>query len=59
MEVLNVGGDDPQEFSCAGKHVDDDALVDVFVEDEVGHFSWYDMAGNGSNFLMTKTSATS
>ncbi len=37
MEVFDVGSDDPEEFLGTGKHVDDDALVDVFIEDEIGH----------------------
>ncbi len=37
VKVLEVCGDDPEEFFSAGEHVDDDALVDFFVENEVGH----------------------
>lgn len=40
VKVFEVGGDDPEEFLSPGKHVHDDALVDFFVEDEVGHRGW-------------------
>lgn len=37
VEVLDVGGDDPEKLLSAGKHVDDDALVNVFIKNKVGH----------------------
>lgn len=37
MEVLDVSGDDPEKTLGVWDHLDDDALVDFFVEDKFGH----------------------
>ena len=37
VEILEVGGDNPKEFFGPGEHFDDHLLVNVFIEDEVGH----------------------
>jgi hypothetical protein len=47
VEVFEVGGDDPEEFLGPGEHVHDNAFVDFFVEDEVGHRGWQGKAAEG------------
>jgi len=37
VEILDVGGDDPEEALRFGDEFLDDAVVDLFVEEEFGH----------------------
>ena len=39
VEILEIGGDDPEEFFGPGEHFDNHPLVDVFIENEVGHIA--------------------